>query len=470
MEVIHTFFEVNRSNLYFVYGLSFFVLGLATALQSRQYTRLDLARTLKWLAAFGFVHGIHEWGDVFIPIQQGYVSNFTYQMLHRLHLIILGVSFACLMEFGVALLRTVDYPEWLHLIPGGTLAVWFFLCFFPLAERYPEFMVWHDITNTLARYFIGFPGSILAAFGLRVHTHQRIKSLDVPFIMRMLRLTGFGLVLYGIFSGLITPAVPFFPGSLLNYGNVKQWLVFPTPVFRTLIGIGLTLTVIRVLEIFDVEIDRLLEKMEQKQIRAAERNRLSRELHDGVIQKVYTAGLLVESAHRIAQTQPADVADRLDKVENVLRDAVEDLRSNLAELYQPAREQSLIEALEAMVEDPRFQTFVDIEKELNIPGDLCLSPMRCDHVTGIVQEALNNIVRHAQASKVELSGHVEEDRLVIQVKDNGQGLPDHLEPGYGLRNMRDRARILGGRLKVQESQGGGTIVNLEIPIEDDGHG
>jgi len=470
MNVIHTFFEVNRSILYFIYGLSFFVLGLVTALQSRQYTRLDLARTLKWLAAFGFIHGIHEWGDVFIPIQQGYVSAFTYRSLHRLHLIILGVSFACLMEFGVALLRTLDYPEWLHLIPGGILAVWFFVCFFPLAERYSNFMVWHDVTNALARYFIGFPGGILAAFGLRAHAQHRIKSLDVPFIMRMLRLTGIGLVLYGFSSGLITPAVPFFPGNVLHYANVKQWLLFPMPVFRTLIGIGLTLTVIRVLEIFDVEIDRLLEKMEQEQIRAAERNRLSRELHDGVIQKVYTAGLLVESAHRISQTQPADVDERLEKVENILRDAVEDLRSNLVELYQPAREQSLMEALESLVEDPRFQTFVDIKTELIFPRGLYLSPMRCDHVSGIVQEALNNIVRHAQASKVELSGHIEEGRLLIQVKDNGQGIPDHLEPGYGLRNMRDRARLLGGEVELQNAEGGGTIVALEIPVEDDGHG
>ena len=470
MEVIHTFFEINRSILYFIYGLSFFVLGLATALQSRQYSRLDLARTLKWLAAFGLLHGIHEWGDVFIPIQQGYVSNFSYRMLHRLHLIILGVSFACLMEFGVALLRTLDYPEWLHVVPGGILALWFFFTFFPLTVRYSEFMSWHDTTNALARYFIGFPGSMLAAYALRAHAFQRIKSLHVPFIMRMLRFTGIGLFLYGMFSGLVTPAVPFFPGNVLNYATVERWLIFPVPVFRTLIGFGMTITVIRVLEIFDVEIDRMFQEMEQERIRAAERNRLSRELHDGVIQKVYTAGLLVESAHRIAETQPERVSNRLDRVESVLRDAVEDLRSNLVELYQPSREQSLMEALESLIEDPRFQTFIDIKKELEIPRHVQLSPMRCDHVTAIVHEALNNVIRHAQASQVVLSGQVDGDRLTIQVRDNGQGLPDDYEPGYGLRNMRDRARILGGKIKLHGGEDGGTRVTLEIPIEDDGNG
>ena len=75
MAFLRTFFDLNHSIVLFSYGLVFFVLGLAIALQSRRYSRLDLARSLSWLAAFGFTHGLHEWGDLFIPIQGAYLSE-----------------------------------------------------------------------------------------------------------------------------------------------------------------------------------------------------------------------------------------------------------------------------------------------------------------------------------------------------------------------------------------------------------
>ena len=70
--------------------------------------------------------------------------------------------------------------------------------------------------------------------------------------------------------------------------------------FRSLIGLVMAVTIIRALEIFEVETDRRIEALEQRSIINAERERIARELHDGAIQKVYTAGLLVESASKLA--------------------------------------------------------------------------------------------------------------------------------------------------------------------------
>jgi hypothetical protein len=82
MTFIRAFFELNRDIILFAYGLVFFVLGLAIALQSRRYSRLDLARSLSWLAAFGFTHGLHEWGDLFIPIQKEYLRTPAIELLN----------------------------------------------------------------------------------------------------------------------------------------------------------------------------------------------------------------------------------------------------------------------------------------------------------------------------------------------------------------------------------------------------
>ncbi|MEW6239383.1 MAG: hypothetical protein AB1564_01050, partial [Chloroflexota bacterium] len=66
MITLSEFFEINHQLILFVYGLVFFVLGLAIILQTRRSSRLELARSLRWLAAFGITHGFHEWGDLFI--------------------------------------------------------------------------------------------------------------------------------------------------------------------------------------------------------------------------------------------------------------------------------------------------------------------------------------------------------------------------------------------------------------------
>src|SRR3990172_5658031 len=96
MAFIRTFFELNHDIILFAYGLVFFVLGLAIALQSRRYSRLDLARSLSWLAAFGFTHGLQEWGDLFIPSRRAYLSEPAIQILNVVQLVLLAVSFACL--------------------------------------------------------------------------------------------------------------------------------------------------------------------------------------------------------------------------------------------------------------------------------------------------------------------------------------------------------------------------------------
>src|SRR5512138_1202446 len=132
MDFIHNFFRLNQEIIFFAYGLVFFVLGLAIALQSRHSSRLDLARSLNWLAAFGFTHALNEWGDLFIPIQARYLQPELIHVLYVGQLLILAVSFALLFEFGVALLEPLGDARWLHSVPAVLLAVWIFVVYFPL--------------------------------------------------------------------------------------------------------------------------------------------------------------------------------------------------------------------------------------------------------------------------------------------------------------------------------------------------
>lgn len=466
MSVVRTLFEINRDIILFAYGLAFFMLGLVIALQSRHYSRLDLARSLSWLAAFGITHGLYEWGDLFIPIQQTYLSEPVIAFLNAIQLLLLAVSFTCLFEFGVTLLRPLGRARWLHGVSAGLLVAWVFGAFFVVLPLSPDLVTWHHTSNALARYFIGFTGGLLAAYGLRQQTFRRIAPLHVPHIVKTLRVAGVALALYAIFGGLIPPPVSFFPGNMLNVDTFEQIFSVPPLVFRSLIGLSLAVTFIRALEVFEVEIERTIEALEQQQILVAERERIARDLHDGVIQKVYTAGLLVESAQHVV---PADspAAGRLDKAIVVLNDTIGDLRQSLGQLRAASSSRPLSAAIRHIAEDPRFRSLVDVSLTLALPEAETLLPARTDHILAIVNESLSNCVRHARAHQVKIAARLEAGRLHLTIQDDGVGLPHDITAGHGLRNMRERARLLGGELDVISTNAQGTTVTLNVPWVDE---
>ena len=459
------FLEMNHEIILFVYGLVFFVLGFAIILQVRQSSRLDLARSLRWLAAFGITHAFNEWGDLFIPHQADYLNIPSIRVLYTLHILLLAVSFVCLFEFGAAVLRPLGRVEWLRGFSIILLAAWLFIAFVVLLPQMIDRHLWRHTAIALARYFIGFPGGLLAAYGLRIHTLQRIKPLNVPQIVRMLQIAGSSLGIYAILSGLIPPPVHFFPGNWLNTDTFIQAVGIPPWIFRSLIGLVIAITIIRALEIFELETERRIEGLEQQRIIAAEQERLARELHDGAIQKVYTAGLLVESASRLAEPH-SEMGSRLSRAVVALNDAVADLRRNLAELHAGAWStvESIPELLEQITSDPRYNAMVNLSLKSDLEEPRNLSLRRTGHLSAIVNEALSNAIRHAQAQNVEIKAENTGENLRIVIKDDGIGLPEDAKVGYGLRNMRDRARLLNGTINISNSKG--TTILIDIPWID----
>jgi signal transduction histidine kinase len=459
------FLDLNRPIIYFVYGLVFFILGFAILLQARKNSRLELAKTLRWLAAFGLAHGFYEWGEVFIPIQMDQLTPQSVRFLELLQLILLAGSYSFLMQFGVALL-SMDKPRaWARWLTAFLFTGWLIATIYIIPAEITDERLWRYPSNAFARYFIGFPGGLLAAYGLRQYALLRIKPLNVPRIFLTLQVAGITLGIYALLSGLIPPPVDFFPGNILNRVTFTEFIGIPPLIFRSLTGVILVFTFVRALEIFDVETARRIEELEQRHILAAERERLARDLHDGAIQKVYTAGLLVESATRLADSN-SEIRLRLEKSVLVLNDAIADLRRNLSELQSDSTNSldSLPSLLRQIGNDPYYSSLVTIELTIDLPEDKGLLPIRTSHTLAIVNEAMANIVRHAQAQKVEIQARDLDGQLCIVIKDDGVGFPPEHKAGYGLRNMRDRARLLNGNLTFTNNQG--TTVTLTLPWMD----
>jgi len=464
IDFLRNLFSINQAIIYFVYGLTFFVMGLAIALQSRHSSHLELARSLNWLAAFGFLHGLHEWGELFIPIQAGYLSPEIIELLLYFNLALLAVSFACLYGFGLALLEPLRHRRIFHIGFAVLLVAWFFISFFILRAWYPDFSVWYDAVNALTRYLIGFPGGLLAAYALREHALKRIAPYNVPRIFKAMQLSGITMALYAVAAGLIVPPAPFFPANWLNTETFAQYAIIPPQLVRALIGLAMALTTIRFLDIFDVETSRQIAAMELERVQSEERERLARELHDGTIQKVYTAGLLVRSAAKLSEPE-SPLAGRLEAAVGVLDDAISDLREDLSQLQSSVKTNEPIKiAIQNLASDPRFSSLVTVELDLDLPDTCYLSPERTANVLAILQEALANIVRHAHARHVTVSANCPDNHLRIRISDDGIGLNEQASGGHGLHNMHDRASLLQGTLTV-ERLARGTSVTLELPKE-----
>jgi len=459
-DVLQEFFGRNTILVYFVYGLVFFLLGFGIALQSWRHTRLELARSLKWLAAFGIIHGIHEWGTIIVPFQAMYVSDAAMTLLLTLQLISLVASFFCLFQFGADLLR--DRWPWLIYVPLLVVALWTMVFFVPNMLTDSWSVAWHRAGSIWARYLIGFPGAMLAAYGLYYQAKQQIKPLNLPHIYRMFEIASIALAGYAILTGLIVPPGDFIPANIINGANLLALTGVPVPVFRSLAGAVIAVTVIRGLDVFDVEVDRQFEQMEIERSLLAQRERIGHELHDGAIQQVYTAGLIIESVRK--KTEDPLLDQRLDIAMSAMNEAIAGLRSYMDNLRAADTQVSLVEGLREQTADPRLTMLMQVDLELDLNEEDSMSPVRTNRVLAIVNQALANAARHGRAQHIAVKAQSRQDALLLAIEDDGQGFgSDTNGQGYGLRDMRDHARLLGGELAIESQPGQGTRILLTAP-------
>ncbi len=457
-------FDANHTLVYFVYGLVFFVLGIVVLLQTRTYSRLHLARSLPWLGWFGILHGFNEWGEIFIPIQVGMMGDHFFSIYDFIQHVLLAVSFASLFQFGIDLLRpSTKSWRWIRLIPMIVLITWAIGPFILGYIFTPNVEDWHGFAKATTRYMLCIPGSILSGIGLIRQVKSQIAPMKVARIGRMLYIAAGALFAYGFFAGLITPKANIFPATILNADWLLKTFYAPPPVFRSLCGMILLLAIVRALEVFNIETDRMIRGMEEAQVIAIERERIARDIHDGALQQVYASGLLAQSLQKRLEGKAAQETGQLVLTIN---QAIDQLRAFLPQLKPDPRSIDLMGALTPVIEEAKRNISVKTEwKTHEMPA---LTPDQTSHLTAFVSEALSNVIRHSKSDVVELRFGCENHHLIIEIEDQGEGITAQAEPGYGLKNMRDRVRLLGGILTINSPTGKGTLVRLNIPMEDKG--
>ena len=463
--------EVNWIILYFVYGQVFFLTGLVTGLQWRRQSDLDLARPLPWLAAFGIAHGLNEWGYIFIPLQALYLDDAVVRLMVIAHLLLLAVSFFFLFQFGVELLLPlVPRQRWLRAAPGVMLLLWGSAVFLRGMLAQDPLNVLVAIGDGWSRYLLCLPGALLSSAGLFYQAHQ-MRRLDLARIANYMTGAAIAFLVYAVAGGLLVPTSPIFPANLLNYSLLDRTIQIPAPVFRSLCGMAMAIFVVRSLNVFQVEVDRRLAEMEQAQILATDRERIGRELHDGIVQNIYAAGLGLEEAYHLVAEEPIKGQRQIRTVMEALNRTIQDIRRYIFDLRVAEQSRELEVVLEDLVQDLRLDTLLDVH--LEVTGQRCcwLDSDQVAHVTQITREALSNVVQHANATQVTvgLSYLDSVTRLTVVDNGNGMGLDALSSDGYqgqGIVNMQQRARLLGGDLVLQSDADQGSRLVLTIPCGD----
>lgn len=459
-EILKEWFTANQPLIFFVYGLSFFILGMSISLQSRQYSRLNLARSLSWLAGFGLLHGMNEWGDVFIPIQGQFLNESTVMVLHSVHYIILALSFAFLMQFGLELYRPLPVQfKWLRFAPMALFITWLIVPFFIGYQVIQDFQLWSGFATSIARYTLCFPGAILAGLGLLKQAKTQLSGIGFFRISRMLKVAAGALFAYSFFSGLVVNPSFFFPASILNFDSFTEVLIIPPTIFRAIIGLILLVAIIRSLEVFNIETDRLIRRMEEREVITIERERIARDIHDGALQQVYAAGLMAQSIRKKALDHQVEI----DKLLSMINQAIDQLRAYLPQLRPEPASVKLTTALQVVIEEARRS--MEVTTFWNSPESLVLPPEQISHIVAFTSEALSNAIRHSHSDHIEVHLDCRQNELILAICDYGQGLPQAIDEGFGLRNMRDRARLLGATVDYVSNKGSGTRVILTIPVE-----
>ncbi|WP_106403603.1 sensor histidine kinase [Actinocorallia populi] len=191
-----------------------------------------------------------------------------------------------------------------------------------------------------------------------------------------------------------------------------------------------------------------------------DRDRIAKDLHDTVIQRLFATAMTLMSAGKLADRP--DVRRRIQRSVDDLDETIRQIRSTIFALQVEPDAESLRSRLHSVVDD--FTGLLGFAPSVRFDGllDTDVDPQIGEQLVAVVSEALSNVARHAGAGRVEVVLDVRDD-LVLRVEDDGCGIP----PGgrrSGLKNMAARAEALGGFLELRDREGGGTVLLWRVPL------
>lgn len=475
--------------VFFIYGLAFFGMGLIVAIESDRGSDPRLRHALPWLAVFGIIHGIHEWVEIFqvlefLPYQQSAATFW-----HTFRTIFLGISFLMLSAFGASLLaKTERARKRFWIVPTAQAILWGVGLLY-LRMQYPPEMGYWDVADVWCRYMLAIPSALIATSGLLIQQREFIR-LGHHSYGRDSVWAGIAFTLYGLIGQVFTRQSPLPPSNVINQELFFELFGFPVQLLRAGAAILVAIFVVRFLRLFEYEKQReiadlqaaRLEEAQRREIlrgellrrvveaQEAERQRIARELHDETGQALTSIGLQLRGISGMLSKNIDQSSENLRQLEDLVAQSLDELQRLISDL-RPSHldDLGLSSTLRWYINQTEERT--SIKAGFSIIGEPKeLNPAVKTVLFRVAQEALTNVVKHAQTDRAELQLLYEDDCVTIRVEDKGCGFNlDILQMGdyrgWGLEGMRERAALLGGEFEIYSRPGAGTTVEVSIPYD-----
>jgi signal transduction histidine kinase len=194
-----------------------------------------------------------------------------------------------------------------------------------------------------------------------------------------------------------------------------------------------------------------------------DRERIARELHDGVIQSLFAVGMGLQAAAQ--RSGDREIESRVESAVSEIDRAIRDLRNYIFGLRPGLlADRQLRQALDDLISDFSEKSGVTTVPDIDDGLASELAPRSADLVQ-LTREALSNVGRHAQAATCRVSLFREGGDGVLQIEDDGQGFDSEApQSGQGMLNLRERVRAMGGQFQIQSVKGEGTTVRISLPL------
>ncbi len=479
--------------IYFVYGLAFFSMGLLVAMEGGHSPDDRVRKALRPLAGFGFVHAVHEWSEMYAALAMLGGHNLP-PTLAAIQLCTLSFSFLSLAAFGGYLLAKDEVAQRISLlVPLGLEAIWVFGLVsikghYAVDELFPIAQAW-------TRYSLAIPASILAAAGL-IAQQRAFRRAGLVRFGQDAMWAAVAFAWYGIAGQLFTNASALPPSNVINDAVFQRLFGFPVQLLRAILAGVASVYVIRFLRAFQVETEhkiadlqaeRLKESQQREALRGelfrrivaaqeAERQRIARDLHDETGQALTAIGMGLRGLESRMSRNPEQAAETLHQLQALTADSLQELQRLMADL-RPSHLDDL--GLSAALR--WYTSKIEERYPLQITNEIQGNEQPLDEaakiaVFRIIQEALNNVIKHSEAQHVKVRLTFTDQGIRTGVQDDGCGfdmrnlqrLQSSSRPSLGLAGMQERAALLGGVVAVESKPGQGTRVEAFIPYHMEG--
>lgn len=476
--------------IFFFYGLAFFSMGLAILLEvGRGDARLKHA--LRTLAAFGLVHGGHEWLEMFLILGLLPMQETALMAWESVRIVILALSFLALGAFGASLLSPNERLRRLSLlVPLVQSLIWGAgMLTFP--SRYPIGTTLWDVADVWTRYVLALPSALLACAGL-IAQQRVFRRVGMAQFGRDSLWAAMAFAWYGVIGQTFTRASPLPPSSVINSDLFLKLFGFPVQLLRAAAAIVAAVFVMRFLRAFEVETQHQIADLQAARLREAERRetlrgellkrvvtaqeaerqRIARELHDETGQALTAIGMGLRAVGTTLRDNPDKAARNLRHLEgltdrslNELQRLIADLRpSHLDDLGLPA-------ALRWYAGEVENRAPLEVSVEV-LGEEPAVSSQVKTILFRVAQEALTNVVKHANARRTKVQLTFGSKAASLLIEDDGQGFDTGMiamadRPTWGLMGMQERVSLLGGHFRLTSHKGMGTQIEVTIPYDED---